>query len=80
MSGSGFDYRTFYTWDHSTNWDLAQPGIRLRGCHEAYEKPSQAFLEDYTRLIDTMCRLGLNHLIIWGALRDAHGNPYTVFQ
>ena len=22
-----------------------------------------------------MCRLGLNHLIIWGALRDAHGGP-----
>lgn len=70
---SYFDFRTFYTWDHSTNWDLTQPGIRIRGCHETYEKPPQAFMEDYTRLIDYMCYLGLNHLIIWGALRDAHG-------
>jgi hypothetical protein len=73
MSSFDFDYRTFYTWDHSTNWDLTQPGTRLGGCHESYEKPPQAFIEDYTRLIDAMCRLGLNHLIIWGALRDTHG-------
>lgn len=70
---SYFDYRTFYTWDHSTNWDLIQPGCRLGGCHEIYEKPPPAFVEDYTRLIDYMCSLGLNHLIIWGALRDTHG-------
>ena len=68
-----FRYRTFYTWDHSTNWDLTQPGARVGGCHEPYEKPPEAFIEDYTRLIDCMAALGLNHLIIWGALRDAHG-------
>jgi len=73
MNTPDFDYRTFYTWDHSTNWDLNQPGVRLRGCHETYDKQPQAFIEDYTRLIDYMCSLGLNHLIIWGALRDAHG-------
>jgi hypothetical protein len=73
MRQPDFRYRTFYTWDHSTNWDLAQPGARLRGCHEPYEKPPEAFIEDYTRLIDYMSGLGLNHLILWGALRDAHG-------
>lgn len=73
MNRPDFDYRTFYTWDHSTNWDLSQPGSRLGGCHEPYEKPPEAFVEDYTRLIDYMAFLGLNHLIIWGALRDAHG-------
>jgi hypothetical protein len=73
MEGKGFDYRTFYTWDHSTNWDLTQPGQRVSGCHELYEKPPEAFTEDYKRLIDFMNRLGLNHLIIWGALRDCHG-------
>ncbi|MFC1712488.1 hypothetical protein ACFL6S_02400 [Candidatus Poribacteria bacterium] len=75
---SYFDYRTFYTWDHSTNWDLTQPGIRVGGCHELYEKPPQAFMEDYTRLIDYMCQLGLNHVIIWGALRDTHGGAKTL--
>jgi len=73
MGAFDFEYRTFYTWDHSTNWDLGQPGIRLGGCHEPYDKPPGAFVEDYTRLIDFMAALGLNHVIIWGALRDAHG-------
>ena len=70
---SGFDYRSFYTWDHSTNWDLSQPGHRVSGCKDPYDKPSAAFVEDYRRLIDYMSGLGLNHLIIWGALRDSHG-------
>ncbi|MGD8239401.1 MAG: hypothetical protein PVH68_12660 [Armatimonadota bacterium] len=73
MPDPDFDYRTFYTWDHSTNWDLSQPGARVSGCHEPYEKPPEAFIEDYTRLVDFMSGLGLNHLIIWGALRDSHG-------
>ncbi len=73
MPEPDFAYRTFYTWDHSTNWDLTQPGARRGGCHEPYEKPPGAFIEDYTRLIDHMAELGLNHLIIWGALRDCHG-------
>jgi hypothetical protein len=73
MSDDGFAYRTFYTWDHSTNWDLSQPGARLHGCAEPYTKPPGAFIEDYTRLIDFMAELKLNHLIIWGALRDSHG-------
>jgi hypothetical protein len=73
MSEAGFTYRTFYTWDHSTNWDLTQPGARVSGCANPYEKPPEAFIEDYTRLINYMSELGLNHLIIWGALRDSHG-------
>ena len=73
MTEDGFTYRTFYTWDHSTNWDLTQPGTRLGGCAEPYEKPPEAFVEDYTRLIHFMGELELNHLIIWGALRDSHG-------
>lgn len=73
MIEAGFTYRTFYTWDHSTNWDLTQPGARVGGCSDPYSKPPEAFIEDYTRLIDYMSELGLNHLIIWGALRDSHG-------
>ena len=68
-----FAHRSFYTWDHSTNWDLSRPGQRISGCFETYEKPPEAFLEDYTRLIDFMSQTGMNHLIIWGALRDSHG-------
>ncbi len=73
MPDPDFAYRTFYTWDHSTNWDLTQPVSRVGGCHEAYPKPPDAFLADYKTLVDAMRTLGLNHLIVWGALRDAHG-------
>ena len=68
-----FAYRSYYTWDHSTDWDLTQPGARMGGCHESYDKPPEAFIEDYARLIDFMSSVGFNHLIIWGALRDSHG-------
>ena len=73
MGETGFTYRTFYTWDHSTNWDLTQPGAQVSGSGNPYSKPPEAFMEDYTRLIDYMGELKLNHLIIWGALRDSHG-------
>jgi len=68
-----FTHRSFYTWDHSTNWDLSHPGQRVSGCFEGYDKPPEAFVEDYRRLIDFMGRTGMNHLVIWGALRDSHG-------
>ena len=68
-----FAHRSFYAWDHSTNWDLTQPGHRISSCHEPYEKPPEAFLSDFSKLIDFMNRVGLNHLILWGALRDGHG-------
>ena len=73
MREPDFAWRSFYTWDHSTNWDLTQPGARRGGCHETYDKPPEAFVEDYRRLLDTMAEIGMNHLIIWGALRDSHG-------
>jgi hypothetical protein len=71
--GSGFRYRVLWTWDHCTNWDPAQPGQQEEGCNNSYLKPSSAFLSDYTKVIDCMADLGLNGLIVWGFLRDAHG-------
>ena len=68
-----FAHRSFYTWDHSTNWELAQTGQRTGSCHEPYDKPPDGFLADYTKLINFMGRVKMNHLIIWGALRDNHG-------
>jgi hypothetical protein len=80
MAEPSYVHRSFYTWDHSTNWDLGQPGTRISGCHEPYEKPAGAFVADYSRCIDYMSEVGLNHLIIWGALRDAHGGVDALRQ
>src|SRR5262249_5131351 len=66
-------YRLFWTWDHSTNWDLDQPGQQDVGANNVYSKPATAFAEDYRRLIDFMSRHRLNGLVIWGFLRDGHG-------
>jgi len=78
MGRPHFEYRSSYTWDHSTTWDLSQPVSRVHGCHEPYEKPPGAFLADYKALVDFMAELGLNPLIIWGALRDAHGGAQAL--
>ncbi len=72
-SNKPLPYRLLWTWDHSTNWDPAQPGGQEEGCGNPYTKPAEAFLSDYTRLIDCMADLDLNGLIVWGFLRDAHG-------
>jgi len=69
----GFKYRFFWTWDHSTNWDLNETGLQESGCHNPYLKRPQAFLNDYKRVIDYMSAHGLNGLIIWGFLRSGHG-------
>ena len=63
----------FWTWDHSTNWVLDDPGNQTRGCYNAYLKRPETYIEDYRRLTDAAAALGVRGIIIWGFLRDAHG-------
>ncbi len=66
-------YRFLWTWDHSTNWDPAQPGGQEDGCCNPYTKLAGVFVSDYEKLIDSMHEHDLNGLIIYGFLRDSHG-------
>jgi hypothetical protein len=72
-TGRSLKYRFFWTWDHSTNWDLNEPGMQEHGCNNPYLKRPGAFLNDYKRVIDYMSGHGLNGLIVWGFLRSSHG-------
>jgi hypothetical protein len=63
----------FWTWDHSANWMLDDPGVLNFGCDNRYLKHSETFVEDYRRLTDLAAGLGVKGIIIWGFLRDAHG-------
>ena len=63
----------FWTWDHSTNWVLDDPGMQNTGCYNAYYKHPDTFAEDYRRLTDLAAGLGVRGIVIWGFLRDAHG-------
>jgi hypothetical protein len=63
----------FWTWDHSTNWVLDDPGLQNSGCYNKYFKQPGTFLEDYRRLTDAAAGLGIKGIVIWGFLRDAHG-------
>ena len=63
----------FWTWDHSTNWVLDDPGLQATGCNNRYLKQPETFLVDYRRLSDAAAKLGVRGLIIWGFLRDRHG-------
>ena len=42
----------FWTWDHSTNWVLDDPGLVTFGCYNRYTKRPETFVEDYRRLTD----------------------------
>ncbi|MBI2438718.1 MAG: hypothetical protein HYV36_07905 [Lentisphaerae bacterium] len=63
----------FWTWDHSTNWFVDDPGLQIGGCYNRYFKHADTFIEDYRRLTDHAAGLGIKGIIIWGFLRDSHG-------
>ncbi len=66
-------YRLFWTWDHTTNWQLDQCGQQEFGCFNDYSKTTDAFIQDYQRLIDFMSLNRVSGITIYGFLRDSHG-------
>ena len=69
----GLPYRTFWTWDHSTNWELSQIGQQEIGVFNPFQKPPQGFLADYQRLVDFCSKNRIGGIVIYGFLRDSHG-------
>lgn len=70
-------YRIFFTFDHSTNWDVENSGQQEIGFANPYLKSKEAFLRDYKRVVDFMSLNRLNGLTIFGFLRDSHGGIET---
>lgn len=66
-------YSYFWTWDHSANWVLDDPGLLTWGCDNRYLKRPDTYVEDYRRLTDLAAGLGVKGITIWGFLRDSHG-------
>jgi hypothetical protein len=73
----GLAYRTFWTWDHSTNWELSQVGHQEIGVFNPYGKPPGGFLADYQRVVDFCSRHRIGAVVIYGFLRDPHGGVET---
>jgi hypothetical protein len=69
----GLTYRTFWTWDHSTNWELSQVGQQEIGVFNPYGKPPGGFPRDYQRCVDFCSRNRIAAIVIYGFLRDPHG-------
>jgi len=75
-----FPLRYYWTWDHSTNWVLDDPGNQMHGAAPAYLKKASTFLEDYRRLVDHCIEMRFNGIVIWGFLRDAHGGEASAYE
>ncbi|SMY10193.1 hypothetical protein [Flavimaricola marinus] len=69
----GLAYRTFWTWDHSTNWEISQIGQQEIGVFNPYGKPPGGFLADYQRCVDFCSQNKISAIVIYGFLRDSHG-------
>ena len=69
----GLPYRIFWTWDHSTNWELSQIGQQEIGVFNPYQKPPRGFLDDYKRLVNWCSRNRIPAVTIFGFLRNSHG-------
>ena len=63
----------FWTWDHSCNWVLDDPGLQTSGCYNRYFKRPETFLEDYRQVTDLAAGLGIRGFTVAGFLRDSHG-------
>lgn len=66
-------YRTFWTWDHSSNWELSQVGHQEIGVFNPYGKPGSGFLHDYKRMVDFCSRSFIAGIVVYGFFRDSHG-------
>jgi len=75
-----FPLRYYWTWDHSTNWVLDDPGNQFDGCTNLYLKKPETFLEDYRRLVDHCIEMRFNGIVIWGFLRAAHGGEAYTYK
>jgi hypothetical protein len=73
MNNASLPITYLWTWDHSTNWVLDDPGLQVAGCQNRYWKRPETFIEDYCRLTDLCARLGFGGIVIFGFLRDDHG-------
>ena len=75
-----FPLRYYWTWDHSTNWVLDDPGNQFTGAANRYLKRPETFLEDYRRLVDHCLEMRFNGIVIWGFLRAAHGGEAYAYE
>jgi len=75
-----FGLRFYWTWDHSTNWMLDDPGMQYQGCTNPYTKRPETYIEDYRRLVDHCIDMRFNAIIIWGFLRDSHGGERYAYE
>jgi len=73
----GLTYRTCWTWDHSTNWELSQIGQQEIGVFNPFQKPPGGFLADYRRLVDFCSINRIAAVVVYGFLRDSHGGIET---
>ncbi len=65
--------RIFWTWDHSTEWALNRPGAQTLGASNHYGRNTDAFVQDYTALLEWCGRHHVDAVVVWGLLRDCHG-------
>ncbi len=75
-----FPLRYYWTWDHSTNWVLDDPGNQVSGCSNQYLKQPETYLEDYRCLVDHCIDMRFNGIVIWGFLREAHGGEEYAYE
>jgi len=62
-----------WTWDHSTNWVLDDPGLQTWGCNNSYTKRARTYVKDYRRLTDMCAANGIGGYLIYGFVRKSHG-------
>jgi hypothetical protein len=72
--------RFLWTWDHCTTWALNRAGGHDMGASNEYGRTPETFIADYTCLLRWAAERGIDGVVVWGLLRDAHGGADAVHK
>lgn len=61
-------------------WTPLSEGIQEHGCSNPYYKRQKDFIQDYKNLIDFYALNNFTGIIIYGFLRDCHGDIETAHE
>jgi len=72
--------RLLWTWDHASAWALNRPGGHDFGASNEYGRTAEAFVADYSCVLQWCGCHGIDGVVVWGLLRDRHGGADTVHR
>ncbi|MHB1484050.1 MAG: hypothetical protein ACYCYI_05245 [Saccharofermentanales bacterium] len=70
--------RLYWIWDHCAEWALNRSGAQSLGASNHYTRGNEAFIDDFTRILEWCGNHNIDGICVAGLLRDSHGGMESV--